>query len=326
MPNANPLELTTDQSKRFLQQLVEFGGPLPHLILTGGSPLSRKDIYELIDYSNGLGLEVSITPSATPGLTNEAITKLKEHGIQSLGLSLDGSCAEKHDNIRAVPGTFDRTVEAARHCGRLGLPIQVNNLFAEETADDLPAIYELLRSSFSVKRWSLFLLISVGRGRALNEVSPEEGERIIRSAGVATPEMKTTSVYKGFQIRDGHGIVFVSNLGEIYPSGFLPLRCGNVGADRLVDIYRNSEIFRSLHSPAQFQGKCGAREYSHICGGSRARAFAHTGTSWVQIPAAHTSQRPWPKATLESSRVSDVNRTALGNSVRRRLEPGGSRG
>ena len=119
------------------------------LILTGGDPLSRKDIYPLIDYANGLGLEVSITPSATPELTNEAIAKLKAHGIQSLGLSLDGSAVEKHDNIRAVPGTFERTMEAARHCGRLGIPIQVNTLVAEETADDLPAIYELLAHEFS---------------------------------------------------------------------------------------------------------------------------------------------------------------------------------
>src|SRR5271169_5451541 len=252
MPTANPLELNTDESKRFLKQLVQFGDPLPHLILTGGDPLSRKDIFPLIDFANGLGLEVSITPSATPELTNDAITKLKAHGIQSLGLSLDGSCVERHDNIRNVPGTFERTMEAARQCGRIGLPIQVNTLVAEETADDLPAIYELLRTSFPVMRWSLFMLISVGRGKQLNEASPQEGERIMkwvfdlsprapfqiktteapsyrriaietmRASGVAKPEMKATSVYRGFQIRDGHGIVFVSNLGEIYPSGFLP--------------------------------------------------------------------------------------------------------
>jgi len=307
MPNANPLELNTEQSKTFLRQLLDFGDPLPHLILTGGDPLSRKDIYELIDFANSLGLEVSITPSATPELTNEAITKLRDHGIQSLGLSLDGSCAEKHDAIRAVPGTFERTMEAARQCGRLGLPIQVNTLVAEETADDLPAIYELLRTSFPVMRWSLFMLISVGRGKALNEVSPEEGESIMkwvfdlsphspfaiktteapsyrriaietmRAEGMATPEMKENSVYHGFQIRDGHGIVFVSNLGEVYPSGFLPFPCGNVRNTSLVEIYRNSDIFRALHSPEKFHGKCGACEYSHICGGSRARAYAHTG-------------------------------------------------
>jgi len=314
MATPHPMELTTTESKSFLERLLGFGDPLPHLILTGGDPLRRSDIYSLIDYACGLGLEVSITPSATPELTNDAIYKLKEHGIQSLGLSLDGSCAPRHDAIRGIPGTFDRTMEAARHAGRLGLPIQVNTLVSEETADDLPAIYELLRTSFPVMRWSLFFLISVGRGKALNEVSPEQGERIMdwvldlvpnapfavktteapsyrriavkkmRAAGMAAPEMKGTSVYKGFQIRDGHGIVFVSNLGDIYPSGFLPLRCGNVRKDSLVDVYRDSETFRGLHSPDQFHGKCGMCEYSHICGGSRARAFAYTGDALGSDP------------------------------------------
>jgi MoaA/NifB/PqqE/SkfB family radical SAM enzyme len=107
MPGSHPLELTTDESKAFIRQLLDFGDPLPHLILTGGDPLRRKDIYQLIDYARDLGLEVSITPSATPELTNEAITKLNQHGIQALGLSLDGSTAAKHDAIRNVPGTFD---------------------------------------------------------------------------------------------------------------------------------------------------------------------------------------------------------------------------
>jgi len=314
MPTANPLELNTSDSKAFLHQLLAFGDPLPHLILTGGDPLRRKDIYSLIDCACDLGLEVSITPSATPELTNDAISNLKKHGIQSLGLSLDGSCAAKHDAIRGIPGTFDRTMEAARHAGRIGLPIQVNTLVSEETADDLPAVYELLRTSFPVMRWSLFFLISVGRGKALNEVSPDRGEQIMdwvldlvpntpfavktteapsyrriainkmRAAGMAAGQMKGTAVYKGFQIRDGHGIVFVSNLGDIYPSGFLPLRCGNVRKDSLVDVYRDSETFRGLHSPDMFHGKCGECEYNHICGGSRARAFAYTGDALGSDP------------------------------------------
>lgn len=307
MAEAHPFELNTLESKAFLDQLLGFGDPLPHLILTGGDPLRRRDIFLLVDYARSIGLEVSITPSATPELTNEAIDRLQRHGIQSLGLSLDGSCAAKHDAIRGIPGTFDRTMRAALHAGKIGLPIQVNTLVSEETADDLPAIYELLRTSFPVMRWSLFFLISVGRGKALNEVSPERGEQIMdwvldlvpnapfavktteapsyrriaikkmKAAKMAAPAMKETSVYRGFQIRDGHGIVFVSNLGEIYPSGFLPLHCGNVRKDNLVDVYRDSDTFRGLHSPDEFHGKCGLCEYSHICGGSRARAYAYTG-------------------------------------------------
>lgn len=307
MATPSPFELTAREGQLLLEQIAQFGAPLPHLILTGGDPLSRKDIYQLIDFACQLGLEVSITPSATPELTEDAITRLKRHGVQSLGLSLDGSSAEKHDAIRAVPGTFARTVAAAKHAGRLGLPIQINTLVSEETAGDLPAIYELLCGSFSVMRWSLFFLISVGRGKALNEVSPEQGERIMnwvldlvpqapfavktteapsyrrlaigkmRATGTSYADMKETAVFKGFQIRDGHGIVFVSNQGEIYPSGFLPLHCGNVRTSSLAEVYRNSETFRALHSPGEFHGKCGMCEYSHICGGSRARAFAHSG-------------------------------------------------
>ena len=96
--------------------------------------------------------------------------------------------------------------------------------------------------------------------------------------------MESSSVYKGFQIRDGHGIVFVSSTGEVYPSGFLPLSCGNVCTDSLVEIYRYSPLFRDLHSPDRFQGKCGACEGRHICGGSRARAFAHTGNPLESDP------------------------------------------
>jgi AdoMet-dependent heme synthase len=132
----------------------------------------------VIDDARALGLLVSITPSATPALTAEALCLLKAHGIQSLGLSLDRSNAARHDAIRAVPGCFDRTVDMACEAGRLGLPIQVNTLVAHETADDLPAIYELLKT-FPVMRWSLFFLISVGRGTALKEVSPEHGELIM---------------------------------------------------------------------------------------------------------------------------------------------------
>jgi AdoMet-dependent heme synthase len=314
MPQSHPLELTTGEGQALLRQVIAFSTPFPHVILTGGDPLRRNDIYSLIEYAREIGLEISITPSATPHLTDAAISRLKEHGVQSLGLSVDGSCAARHDAIRGIPGTFDRTIEAARHAGRIGLPIQINTLVSDETADDLPALYELLRTNFPVMRWSLFFLISVGRGRALNAVSPQRGEDIMnwmldlvpsapfavktteapsyrriamkrmRSAGIAASEIKSTSVYKGFQIRDGHGIVFVSHLGDVYPSGFLPLRYGNIRSDSLVEIYRDSPSFGGFHSPDTFHGKCGQCEFRHICGGSRARAFAHTGDALGSDP------------------------------------------
>jgi radical SAM protein len=323
MPFPQPGELSHGESKALLRQIVQFGDPLPHLILTGGDPLSRTDLYALIDYARELGLQVSITPSATPALTADALAKLKAHGIQSLGLSMDGSNAERHDALRAVPGCFARTVAALQYAGQIGLPVQVNTLVAEETADDLSAIYELLTTA-SIMRWSLFFLISVGRGKGLREVSPERGEELMnwvfdlsreapfaiktteapsyrrvalsrmRVSGASPSEMKSSTVYKGFHIRDGHGIVFISSLGDVYPSGFLPLSAGSIRANLLPDIYRDSPLFRSLHSPENFAGRCGVCEDRFICGGSRARAFTYTGNPLESDPLCPYQPRSLP--------------------------------
>lgn len=306
-------ELTHIESENLLRQIASFDKPLPHLILTGGDPLKRADLYDLIAYANFLGLTVSITPSATPDLTFDTLLRLKVYGIEGLGLSLDGSSAVRHEAVRGVAGCFDSTVRAAKDAEKLEIPIQVNTLVSQETADDLPAIYELLKS-LKVMRWSLFFLIAVGRGKMLQPVSPERGEDLMhwiydlsrvapfaiktteapsyrrvalnrmRGEGMRSSEIQDTPVYRGFGIRDGHGIMFVSNQGDIYPAGFLPLTIGNVRRDHLVDVYRNSPMFRALHTPSQFKGKCGQCEYRALCGGSRARAFAYTGDALASDP------------------------------------------
>ena len=158
----------------FLRQIPEFGDPLPQLILTGGDPLARGDLYELIDEARSLGIGVSITPAAQPALTRDVLVRLQQHGVEGLGLSLDGSSAERHDSIRGVAGTFDRTIQAMRWAQELGMPLQVNTLVSAETAEDIPAIYELLKP-LGVARWSLFFLISVGRGKVLQPLTRRTG-------------------------------------------------------------------------------------------------------------------------------------------------------
>jgi AdoMet-dependent heme synthase len=308
-----PSELTYAESKSLLLQIAGFNKPLPHLILTGGDPLERADLYDLIDEARRLQLTVSITPSATPNLTPYVLAKLRDHQIESIGLSLDGSNAVRHEAVRSVEGCFDRTMCAVKAGNELGLPIQINTLVSQETAGDLPQIYELLKT-LQVARWSLFFLISVGRGKMLQPLTPDEGEKCLNWAldlsevapfqiktteapsfrrvalermkkeGPASQEIKDSSVYRAFEIRDGHGIVFVSHRGDIYPSGFLPLKAGNIRSHHLVDIYRHSLLFRALHTPSQFKGKCGRCEYGIICGGSRARAFAITGDPLASDP------------------------------------------
>ena len=307
MASPHPMELTFDEGIEFLRQLPGFGQPLPQLILTGGDPLARTDLFELIDEARRLGIGVSITPAATPAFTRDVLVRLKEHGVEGLGLSLDGSSAGRHDSIRGVAGTFDRTIQAMRWAQELNMPLQVNTLASAETADDVPAIYELLKQ-FGVTRWSLFFLISVGRGKVLQPLSPEDGETLMqwvyktsteapfivatteapsyrrvmleemRKEGLTGEQIKRSGATRGFGIRDGHGIVFVSNTGDICPAGFLPLVAGNVRKDRLVDVYRDTPLFRSLHDPTHFEGRCGICEYHALCGGSRARAFSDTGS------------------------------------------------
>ncbi len=313
----HPNELTTEEGKNLLRQIADFKNPIPHLVFTGGDPLRRTDLFELIDEARSLGINASITPSATSDLTVEVLAKLKDHGIDSFGLSLDGSTAARHEAVRGVEGCFDWTIAAAKAAASLGVPIQVNTLVAEETVDDVPAIYELLKSNFPVMRWSLFFLIEVGRGKVLQPISSERGEQLMnwvydqskvapfamatteapsyrrvalgrmRQAGMSAAEIERTPVYRGFGIRDGHGIMFISNQGDICPAGFLPLTLGNVRTDQLRDVYRNAPMFQALHDPTLFKGKCGRCEYRALCGGSRARAFAATGDALASDPFCH---------------------------------------
>lgn len=326
IPSPDPLELTFAEGVEFLRQIPQFGEPLPHLILTGGDPLARPDLFELIDEARRLGIGVSITPAATPALTRDVLARLKEHSVEGLGLSLDGSTREHHDSIRGVPGTFDRTMQAMRWAQELDMPVQINTLVAQETIGGVPALYALLKP-MGIARWSLFYLISVGRGKVLQPVSPEDAEALMawaygiskdapfvvatteapsyrrvaltqmRGEGMTGEQIKRSPAARGFGIRDGHGIVFVSNVGDICPAGFLPLAAGNVRKDRLVDVYRAAPLFRSLHDPAHFGDRCGVCEFHALCGGSRARAFAATGNPLASDPLCTHE----PRVTIQTS-------------------------
>ena len=306
MAERSPLELTLDEGKRLLDDITGFGRPYPHVVFTGGDPLLRPDLEELVAAATERTIGCSLAPAATGLLTKTALDRLKAAGVQNISLSIDGSTAEIHDGFRGVAGTFETTLESARIAREAGLPIQVNTLITDETLADLPAIYELM-TTLDIMRWSLFYLISVGRGSALREVSPAESERLNRwlfdlsrtapfqvktteamhyrrvaikamqAEGMDDEAIARTSVGRGFGIRDGNGIMFVNHDGAVYPSGFLPIAVGNVRETSIVELYRSSPVFTSLRDPARFLGRCGRCEYNRICGGSRARAFAWTG-------------------------------------------------
>lgn len=307
-PEPSPAELTFEEGCAVLGRVASFGGPLPHVVLTGGDPLKRADLIALIAHARGLGLGVSVAPSATPLLTFDALRRLRDAGVDAISLSLDGATPDHHDAIRGIEGTYERTVRAADDARRLGLPFQVNTLVCAETVDDLPRIHHHV-TALGAARWSLFFLVTVGRGQILRPVSARRAEEILgwlaalragrgsRGCAITTteapqlrrvieqqqkqpgsphpPSRHTTHHAAG--IRDGNGIVFISHTGDICPSGFLEVAVGNVRRDDLVDVYRESGMFRALRHVPGFGGRCGRCEYVSVCGGSRARAYAATG-------------------------------------------------
>jgi radical SAM protein len=306
----HPDELSTHDGKALLRDVARFGAPAPMMIFSGGDPLGRDDLWELLDYARELGIPTAVTPSATPTLTREHFVELKRHGVSAVSMSLDGSTAALHDGIRNVPGCFDTTLRAWGWTAELGIPLLVNTLVSEATADDLPAVYTLL-AQHQIARWSLFFLIAVGRGRYLAPVSNERAEEIMRwmyAVSVGAPfvvgateapsyrrialeamrerdiEVAGTPLEAGFGIRDGNGVAFVSKTGEVFPTGFLPLSGGNVRTSGLVAIYRDSMVFSDLHDDGKLKGRCAACDYRAICGGSRARAFAATGDHLASDP------------------------------------------
>jgi len=314
-------ELTTHEGLQLLKDLASCDEPLPHLVLTGGDPFKRADLFDLIEAARYFGLPVSVSPSATPLATPEALSRLKAAGVEAISLSLDGSTAERHDALRGVAGTFARTVAVARHAAAVQLPLQINTLVAVRTLEDLPGIYALARD-LGAARWSLFFLVPVGRGTVLESISPQACEQLMTwLAGLprGQPLVTTTEaphyrrvVYErtgrrgghGAGIRDGNGIMFVSHTGDVFPSGFLPLAAGNVRKEHALAIYRHSELFRRLRQADHFAGRCGTCAFSWECGGSRARAFAASGDPCGEDPLCLETDASRRAATSRTPTVS----------------------
>jgi radical SAM protein len=309
-PDADPNELTTHEGRALLQRIAAFGRPLPHVVFTGGDALKRRDLFELIHHARALGLGVSVAPSATPLLTAAALRQMKDAGVEAISLSLDGAIAHGHDAIRGVDGTFDRTLLAARAAREVALPFQVNTLVCAETVNDLPAILDRVRE-MGAARWSLFFLVSVGRGQVLQAISAERTEDVLlwiadiagdaaRSGLIITtteaPQLRRVVIqrsigreslrpsHRAAGIRDGNGILFISHTGDICPSGFLEIAAGNVRCDDVVEVYRDFPMFKALRDAGSFGGRCGHCEFRWVCGGSRARAFAASGDLLAEDP------------------------------------------
>lgn len=308
-PLPRPSELSPAESRRLVKQLLEFPRT-PMLILTGGDPLKRGDIYDLVDYARQLGVDVSITPSATPLVTPQAIERLARAGVSRMALSLDGATAATHDSFRGVQGSFQRTLEILREARAAGIPLQVNTTVTPANLHELDSLAALMERQ-QIVLWSVFFLVPTGRALAHERLTAQQCEEVFErlasysrrySYAIKTTEAphyrrymcqhagRRDATHRGPRrptnvgINDGKGIMFVNHSGLIHPSGFLPMVAGVFPRQRLVDVYQNSELMRALRDTDRLGGKCGHCEFRNICGGSRARAYAVTGDLFAQEP------------------------------------------
>ena len=313
---------------------------VPIFVFTGGDPLKRQDVYELIRYAAGKGVKVAVTPSATPLLTREAIFKMKEAGLVRLGISLDGSTPEIHDAFRGLPGAWARTIQAIEWANEAGIPIQVHTTISRHNAHDLDNLCALFEK-LAIVMWNVFFLVPVGRGQLDDLLSGEEFEqvfgKIYELSHRVNFQIKTTEAmhYRRYllqhnleerrmghghrhphaprcstsrarprptpdahhgwatrRVNDGKGFMFISHVGNVYPSGFLPIHAGNIRETPLADIYRNAPIFKALRDtrPAGRQVRR-LRVQGDLRRVARAGLRADRRSAGRRNPAASTSRR-----------------------------------
>lgn len=308
----DPHELSQAAVRQLIDQLTEFPQP-PLLVLTGGDPFKRRDIFPVVEYAAQAGLEVAITPSATPLVTPAALRRLRDAGIARVALSLDGAREQTHDAFRGVEGSFDRTLEILITANVLGIPTQVNTTVTPHNVAELDDLADVL-AGLEIVLWSVFFLVPTGRAAAMPRLNAEECEqvfeRLMFQARRQPYAIKTTEAphfrrfaalerretvpaagpaagvrrSRGYGVNDGRGVMFVGHTGKVYPSGFLPLECGQFPRDHLVQTYQHSPVFLALRDADRLGGKCGQCEFRKLCGGSRARAYAVTGDYLAQEP------------------------------------------
>jgi AdoMet-dependent heme synthase len=172
-----PGELTREEGIRVIDQVASFGKPYPTMVFSGGDPLRRSDLYDLLSYASEAGVRFAVSPAVTELLTDETLDDIAELGAAAVSISLDGACARTHDSIRRVQGTFDRTIERIRKAIKLGLNVQVNTAVMRLNFRELPRMFNLTRT-LGVKTWELFFLVRVGRGTGVEDMSPAECESV----------------------------------------------------------------------------------------------------------------------------------------------------
>ncbi|MCL4429134.1 MAG: radical SAM protein [Chloroflexi bacterium] len=304
---AAPNQLATKEALNLMDQIAELCKPV--LIISGGDPLLREDIFEVASYASSRGFRVVMSPSGS-NITPEVIGKMKASGIKMISLSLDGSSSEIHDRFRQVPGAFDLAVQNISYAKAGDLPFRINTTVTKHNIDDLSAMQKLAVVA-GAKEWDVFMLVPTGRGKVEMEISPSQYEATLQTIyklSLASPipiKMTCAPHYNrviaqhqntqpvnpsqrqsgGKGCMAGNGFCFISHVGDVFGCGFLPIVAGNVRQQSFKDIYQKAPLFVELRNHSLLTGKCGVCEYNAACGGCRARALS--------LHKSHLAEEPY---------------------------------
>jgi heme b synthase len=305
-------ELSSQEAFRLLDQIAEVGQAI--IILTGGEPLLREDIFDIARYGTDKGLRMVMALNGTL-VTKKVSRKLADAGIQRISVSLDGSGPEYHDRFRKVKGAFEGTLRGIELLKDAGLEFQINTTITKTNLDQIPEIQDLAVNLGAVAH-HIFLLVPTGRGKYIvdQEINAAEYEKALNwfyDQREKTPlQLKATCAPHYYRIlrqrasREGksvtfqsHGLdvvtrgclggigfCFVSHRGIVQPCGYLDLNCGDVRQTSFADIWNHSDLFLTLRNYENLKGKCGPCEFKRVCGGCRARAYEATGDFLAEEP------------------------------------------
>lgn len=310
-------ELSTDEAKMLIDQIVEVSKPV--LILSGGEPLLRDDVFELVRYGTEKGLRMAMGTNGTL-MTDQVAGKLKDAGIQKVAVSLDSSISQTHDEFRGVKGSWKHTIEGVKACIRQGIGVQINTTVTQQNYDEIDSIIALA-DKLGASDFHLFFLVPTGRGRKVKDISPLIYEKMIRGVlkkgaeyklhirPTCAPQFMRIAKQMGIEQKAwrrgciaGLSYCRIYPTGEVTPCPYLPIRLGNIRERRLKDIWFNSEVLKTLRDFDNLKGKCGICEYRNVCGGCRARAYGLTSGFLdvcgglhepVELRGDYLAEEPW---------------------------------
>lgn len=305
-------ELSTAEARALIDSFPEVGKPI--IIFTGGEPMLRPDVYELIAYAKSKGLMCAFAPNGTL-ITVETAAKIKACGVNRCSISIDGADAASHDAFRGVPGAFAASMAGIGHLRAAGVPFQINTTVTKTNLESFKEIFELCRK-IGAAAWHIFLLVPMGRAASLAEevITAREYEDVLHwlydFRKTTDMQLKATCAPHYYRIMrqraheenlrvtpqtfgmdamtrgclGGTGFCFISHTGQVQPCGYLELNCGNVRERPFPEIWGESGIFQDLRNPRKYEGKCGECEFHRVCGGCRARAYSMSGNYLAPEP------------------------------------------